>query len=272
MTPDIPLRDGSEIPAIGFGTWKLNGEDARTSVIDAIKTGYRLIDTAAIYGNEEEVGKGIKDSGADREDLFVTTKLWTDDLGYKSGLAAFDESLNKLGLDYIDLYLIHWPSAADHFEAWRALIELKNQGKAKHIGVSNFTVRHLKELKNKFSEVPSVNQVEFHPHIFTQQQELLQFCNDQDIVVEAYSPLAQADLIDNPVVEKIAELANKTPAQVLLRWAIEQGTIPLPKSSRLERIEENFEVFDFELSDQDMEKLNSLSSGDRVTHDPAEHE
>ena len=259
------------MPAIGYGTWKLTGDDAQKCVKHAIQTGYRLIDTAAIYGNEKEVGEGIKASGIDREDLFVTTKLWNTDLDYDSAFGALDTSLKKLGMDYVDLYLIHWPASEKRVEAWRAFIEMNQKGKALHIGVSNFTVDHLKELKEKYDVQPVVNQIEFHPHIFNEQQELLHYCEDNDITIEAYSPLAQGDLIDNPIVEEVAEQTGKTPGQVLIRWAIEHGAVPIPKSGNFERIEENFEVFDFELSDQEIDKLDSISSGERVTHDPAEH-
>lgn len=272
MNDYLTLRDDNEIPPIGFGTWKLAGDEAQQAVQQAIRTGYRLIDTAAIYGNEREVGQGIKDSGASRDELFVTTKLWSDDFGYELSMLACDTSLDKLGLDYLDLYLIHWPASGKRLDAWRGMIELQKSGRVKSIGVSNFTIEHLQELMDNFGVLPAVNQVELHPHIFAQQRELLKFCDDNDIVVEAYSPLAQGDLLDDPVVEDVARLANKTPAQVLLRWAIEHGTVPIPKSGSKERIAENFEVFDFELSDQDMDLLDSISSGDRVTHDPAEHE
>lgn len=268
----VTFYNENEMPAIGFGTWHLKGDEARQATLHALKTGYRLIDTAAIYGNEKAVGAAVLESGIEREDIFITTKLWSDDLGYESALEAFDRSLKALDLEYIDLYLIHWPANIKRLDAWRAMHELELEGKAKNIGVSNFTVEHLKELQEKTNIKPAVNQVEFHPHIYSEQKELLRYCDDNGIIVEAYSPLAQGDLIDHPVVREVAELVGVTTGQVLIRWAIEHETVPIPKSANSERIEENYDVFNFELSSQDMEKLDSISSGERVTHDPAIHQ
>jgi methylglyoxal/glyoxal reductase len=261
-----------DIPPIGFGTWKLSDEQAADCVAHALQVGYRLIDTAAIYGNEAGVGAGIKKSGIDREDIFVTTKLWNDDQGYDSALAACEKSMNLLGLDYLDLYLIHWPNSETHFDAWRALVDLRDQGKVKHIGVSNFTVRHLEELQQESEITPYLNQIEFHPRLYTEQKEVLDYCRSNNIAVEAYSPLAQADLVENQTVRAIAKRLTKTPAQILLRWAIEKGAIPIPKSSSPDRIKENLDVFNFELDDEATELLDGMQSGDRVTHDPAEHD
>ncbi|MDZ7785557.1 MAG: aldo/keto reductase [Candidatus Saccharibacteria bacterium] len=272
MSEVVALNDNGHMPSIGFGTWQLSDAEARKAVSQALKTGYRLIDTAMIYGNEAGVGQGIRDASVAREDIFVTTKLWDDDLGYDLAFTALDQSLEKLGLKYVDLYLIHWPAARQRLQAWDALVEMQNQGKIKHTGVSNFTQRHLEELREHSDVVPVVNQIEFHPYLFEQQEALLHYCDEQDIIVEAYSPLAQADLLDDPVVEEIAEQTGKTPGQVLIRWAIEHGTVPIPKSGNPGRIAENFDVFDFHLSDDAMDALNGLSNGERVTHDPEVHE
>ncbi len=272
MDDYLNLHDGGQLPAIGFGTWKLQGDDASNAVSQALEAGYRLIDTAAIYGNEKPVGEAIVSSGIDRDDIFVTTKLWNDDQGYDSAIEALDLSLDKLGLDYVDLYLIHWPDSSTHHEAWKAMIDIQKSGKAIHIGVSNFTVQHLKDLIAKSGVQPAVNQIEFHPGIYDEQKDILEFCQDQEIVVEAYSPLAQASLLEDETVEEIADKLDKTPAQVLLKWAMQHDTVPLPKSGTIERIYSNFDVFDFDLDSEDMESLNSISSGDRVTHDPHSHD
>lgn len=263
------LHDKGKIPIIGFGTWQLSQTEARESVEEAIKIGYRHIDTAKIYGNEREVGEAIKDSGVPRQDIFLTTKLYRGDLGYESALTAIDESLEKLSQDYVDLYLIHWPgnNVKDREESWRALIEIKKQGKAKHIGVSNFTVKHLKDLAAKFDEKPSVNQIEFHPFIYKEQKALLDYCLHQQIVFEAYSPLARGQH-DNRLLKDIGDKYKKSAAQVMIRWAIQHQTVPLPRSANPEHIKENFAVFDFELSDDVMEAIDSLDQTGRTAWDP----
>ena len=265
----MKLNSGAQIPAIGFGTWQLIPEDAYSSVQAALKTGYRLIDTAKIYRNEEAVGLAIRESGVAREDIFVTTKLWNSDQGYDSALKAFDESLRKLELDYLDLYLIHWPGEGSQrrLDSWRALVEIQKQGKAKAIGVSNFTTRHLQELLEASDTIPAVNQIEFHPFIYNDQKELLDFCHKHKIVFEAYSPLAQGHLSDD-LLNEIGQKHDKSSSQVMLRWAIQRGTVPLPRSRNPEHIKENFEVFDFELSNAEMTRIDGLSSGDRQSWDP----
>jgi diketogulonate reductase-like aldo/keto reductase len=267
--PTVKLNTGDKMPEIGFGTWKIsNQNDAKKAVKTAIKVGYKLIDTAKIYGNEEGVGEGIKEGGVDRAELFVTTKLWNDDQGYESGLKAFDESLKRLGLEYVDLYLIHWPGTDRRAEAWKALQEIQTQGLAKNIGVSNYTVRHLEEVLSSSKVVPAVNQIEFHPFIYEDQKEVLEYCKKNKIVVEAYSPLARARDMENTTLHAIAVRHGKTIAQVMLRWAIQHGTVPIPKSTNPGRTKENIEVFDFDLAEEEMNTINRLSTNKRVTWDP----
>lgn len=254
------LNDGRNMPGLGFGTWELSPKEAKRSVADAIGTGYRLIDTAKIYGNEEEVGAAVKTSGLARDDVFVTTKLWTSDQGYESALAALDASLGRLGLEYVDLYLMHWPGydRKRRADSWRALIEAQKLGKTKSIGVSNYTVDHLKELFDSSAVLPAVNQIQFHPFVYRDRSELLKFCEQHGIIFEAYSPLAKGRLND-PILNEIGGKYDKTPSQVMIRWAIQHGTVPLPRSSNEEHIRQNFAVFDFELSNDDMAKLDNLS-------------
>jgi diketogulonate reductase-like aldo/keto reductase len=263
------LNNGTTLPAIGFGTWQiLPDAAAEKAVADALNIGYRHIDTAKIYANEKGVGRAIAAAGIKREQIFVTTKLWNEDQKYDSALRAVDESLSRLALEYVDLYLIHWPQNGTRQDAWRAMQDIYRSGKAKAVGVSNYTVRHLEELRSQSELVPAVNQVEFHPYIFAQQQELLIYCQEKGIVVEAYSPLARHSRDIDPHIAKIAKACNKTPSQVILRWCLQHGTVPLPRSTNPEHIRENFEIFDFELSGSDMEQLDSLSDGERVTVDP----
>jgi diketogulonate reductase-like aldo/keto reductase len=267
--PIVKLNTGDSMPAIGFGTWQIEDQDkAAKSVKTAIEVGYRLIDTAKIYGNEQGVGKGIAESGVARKEFFITTKLWNSDQGYESALKAFEQSLKRLGMDYLDLYLIHWPATDKRAESWKALQKIYTEGLAKNIGVSNYTVHHLQELLAETDVVPAVNQIEFHPFIYDEQKEVLEFCREKGIVVEAYSPLARAKDLNNTTLHAIAERHGKTIAQVMLRWAIQHGTVPIPKSTNTSRIKENFSVFDFKLSDEEMRTINKLSSGNRVTWDP----
>jgi diketogulonate reductase-like aldo/keto reductase len=269
VIPSVELNTGINMPAIGFGTWQIdNQSEAKDAVKTALDIGYRLIDTAKVYGNEEGVGKGIKESGLDRSEIFVTTKLWNGDQGYASALKAFDESLKRLGLEYLDLYLIHWPATDKRAESWKALQKIYDGGLAKNIGVSNYTVRHLEELLESSKVVPSVNQIEFHPFIYDEQKEVLDFCKQKGIIVEAYSPLARAKDLSNTTLHAVAVRHGKTIAQVMLRWAIQHGTVPIPKSTNSGRIKENFNVFDFELAEEEMSTINRLSSGNRVTWDP----
>jgi diketogulonate reductase-like aldo/keto reductase len=263
------LNSGQAIPAIGFGTWQLSPDQAKESVLSALETGYRLIDTAKIYRNEQAVGEALKQSGVPREDIFITTKLWNSDQGFDSTLKAFDDSLGKLGLEYLDLYLIHWPGEGPQkrHDSWRAMEKLQKQGRVKAIGVSNFTIRHLKELIEASDTIPAVNQIEFHPFIYNEQKELLEFCLDRGIVFEAYSPLAQGHLNDD-LLTLIGKKHGKSSSQVMLRWAVQKGTIPLPRSSNPSHIKQNLDIFDFELSDSEIGKIDDLSNGERQSWDP----
>jgi diketogulonate reductase-like aldo/keto reductase len=251
--PKVQLRSGSKIPALGFGTWKLEGGEVGT----ALKEGYRLIDTAKIYGNESRIGRAVKAGGVSRGDIFITTKLWPSD--FVVAMEAFTESLKKLDMDYVDLYLIHWPNGSSRKTAWTALTEIKKELKARAIGVSNYTVEHLKELMKESEEIPAVNQIEFHPFNFREQKPILDFCRQHAIIIEAYSPLAQGNGMDNPAISAVARAHQKTPAQVMLRWAIQHGTVPIPRSSNPERIKSNLQVFDFELTAEEMTALDDLS-------------
>jgi diketogulonate reductase-like aldo/keto reductase len=257
------------VPAIGFGTWQI-GSDSETkeAVLHALGAGYRVIDTARIYGNEPGVGEAIRESGVPREDIFVTTKLWNDDQGYGSTLRACRVSLEKLGLDYLDLYLIHWPATSKRHDSWRAMGRLLSDGKIKAAGVSNFTIDHLQDLMKRSELLPAVNQVEFHPFIYEEQKALLKYCADQGIVAEAYSPLHRLGQERVPVIEKIARRHNKSPQQIVLRWCIQHGTLPLTRSTNPAHIDSNFDVFGFKLTKEDMKAIDALSDGERVTWDP----
>ncbi|HEX8182072.1 MAG TPA: aldo/keto reductase [Candidatus Saccharimonadales bacterium] len=266
------LNTGATIPAVGFGCWQVTPDSAaRTAVEAAIDAGYRHFDTAKIYGNETGVGAGLTAGGMAREDVFVTTKLWNDDQAYDTALGAIDESLAKLSLDYVDLYLIHWPESGTRLDAWRAMQDIYASGKAKAVGVSNYTVRHLEELLAGSELVPAVNQVEFHPYIYEQQKQLLDYCADKNIIIEAYSPLARHSRDVDERIAAIAEQVGRTPSQVILRWCLQHGTVPLPRSTNPDHIRENFEIFDFFLDDEAMNTLNSMSDGQRVTSDPEEY-
>jgi diketogulonate reductase-like aldo/keto reductase len=254
------------IPTIGFGTWQilLNGK-AKRAVTEALETGYRLIDTAMVYGNEKGVGAAIRETSVPRDEIYLTTKLWNSDQGYESGLRAFETSLTRLGLEYVDLYLIHWPKGSELTrQSWRALEEIHENGRAKNIGVSNYDIEELKELLGYAKVLPAVNQIEFHPFIYQDQKPILDYCKEQGIVVEAYSPLARAKQMNHPVIAEVAEQSGKTAGQVMLRWCVQHGTVPLPKTTHKERMIENLDIFDFELSAEQMEKLDSLSTGKSV--------
>ncbi len=260
----LNLNDGQKIPIVGFGTYKSTDQEGIEAVSTAISSGYSLIDTAAIYGNEEAVGKGIKASGVAREDIFVTTKLWRESLGYESTKKEFEKSLKRLDLDYIDLYLIHWPANAKNYanwqktnaDTWRAMEELQAEGKIKSIGVSNFFEEHLEALFETAKVIPAVNQIEFHPGYW--QQELVSYCKKQNIALEAWSPLARGKVFENEVLKAIAKNHNKSVSQVCLRWIIQHEVIVIPKSTNPERIQENIELFDFELTSAEMEKIDQL--------------
>ncbi|AXT13358.1 aldo/keto reductase [Bacillus velezensis] len=265
------LHNGVEMPWFGIGVFKVEeGAELVNAVKTALVHGYRSVDTAAIYGNEEGVGEGIRqglqEGGLKREDIFVTSKVWNADLGYEETLKAFDTSLEKLGLDYLDLYLIHWPVEGKYIDAWRALETLYRDGRIKAIGVSNFQIHHLKHLMKETEIKPMINQVEYHPRLT--QKELLAFCTEQGIQLEAWSPLMQGQLLDHPVLQEIAEKYGKSAAQVILRWDLQNGVITIPKSTKKHRIEENANVFDFELSADDMKRIDDLNENLRVGPDP----
>lgn len=259
------LSNGMKIPKVGFGTWQTpDGDVAETSVLQALEAGYRHIDTAAAYGNEESVGRAIKKSGINQEELFITTKLWNNNHSYEKAKAAIDESLTKLGLDYLDLYLIHWPNPVDirenHIEAnaesWRAMEEAVEAGKLKAIGVSNFRPHHLDALLETAKIKPVVNQIFLNPS--DMQPEVVEYCRNKDILLEGYSPLGTGKIFEVPELQEIAKNYNKTVAQVVLRWSLQHGFLPLPKSVTESRIKENIALFDFEITDADMAKIDGL--------------
>lgn len=259
------LSNGYEIPQVGFGTWQTpNGETAMQAVKAALQCGYRHIDTAAIYGNEKSIGEGIRKSGVCREDLFVTSKVWNTERGYEKTLAAFDKTLADLGLEYLDLYLIHWPANEKQFEnwqeinkdTWRAMETLYLEGKIKSIGVSNFLVHHLEPLLAVAKIEPMINQIEFHPG--QMQLNTVEFCKRNQILVEAWSPLGTGRMLSNSTLMAIAEKYQKSVAQLCIRWCLQNGVLPLPKSVTPSRIEENTEVFDFVLSVEDMKIINDM--------------
>ncbi|MBG9775885.1 aldo/keto reductase [Brevibacillus laterosporus] len=265
------LHNGTKMPWFGIGVFKVEeGSELVSAVKSAIKHGYRSIDTAAIYGNETSVGQaiheGIQETNLSREDLFVTSKVWNADLGYEATLAAFETSLDKLGLEYLDLYLIHWPVKGKYKEAWRALEKLYKDGRVKAIGVSNFQIHHLEDLMEEAEIKPMINQVEFHPYLT--QKELITFCRAHNIQMEAWSPLMQGQLLDNPVLQEIADKHGKTVAQVILRWDLQHGVITIPKSTKEHRIVENASVFDFELTQEEMDRIDALNQNHRVGPDP----
>jgi diketogulonate reductase-like aldo/keto reductase len=258
------LNDGNRIPIVGFGTYKANEEEGIKSIQSALTLGYRLIDTAAIYQNEEAVGKAIKTSGVVRQEIFITTKLWRENLGYKQTRMALDESLRKLDLNYIDLYLIHWPANTINYkdwkktnaDTWRAMEELQAEGKIKSLGVSNFWPEHLEALFQSAKVTPSVNQIEFHPGYW--QPQVTEFCKSHGIAVESWSPLARGKVFGNDLLIGLSKKYQKSVSQVCLRWIIQSDVIAIPKSSSPERIKENIDLFDFELSKEEMKKINGL--------------
>lgn len=267
--PTLELVDGRRIPQLGFGVFQVEPGDTTAAVGHALQTGYRLIDTAAMYENEAEVGEAIKASHLDRSQVFVTTKVWNDDHGRERTLRAFERSIGRLGLDSIDLYLIHWPAPAQgkYVETWQALCELKEQGRARSIGVSNFLPEHLERIIDASGVVPAVNQIELHPRL--QQSRLRTLHRERGIVTEAWSPLGRGSVLDDPPIKEIAEATDRTAAQVLLRWNIQLGSVVIPRSVRPERIEENARLFDFELDEQQMDAIGGLDRGERIGPDPA---
>ena len=268
--PVVTLNNGVQIPQLGFGVWQVPDTETAAAVGTALEAGYRSIDTAAIYGNEKGTGAAIAASGLPREELFVTTKLWNSNHGHDRTLAALDASLEKLGLDHVDLYLIHWPAPERdaYLDSWRALGKILADGRARAIGVSNFKPAHLRRLIDETGVVPAVNQVELHPLL--QQQELRAFHAEHGIATEAWSPLAQGSLLQHPVLTGIAQRLGRTPAQVILRWHLQLGTIVIPKSVTPERIRQNADVFGFTLDEADMTAVTALDQGDagRIGPDP----
>ncbi|MGQ4616715.1 aldo/keto reductase [Nocardia sp. R7R-8] len=266
--PSIVLNDGNVIPQLGFGVFQVPAEDVFSVVTTALEVGYRSIDTAAIYENEEGTGRAIRESGLPRDEIYVTTKLWNADQGYDSTLRAFDASLQRLGVDYLDLYLIHWPvAAADRFvDTFRAFQALKSQGRVRSIGVSNFTVANIRRLIAETGEIPVVNQVELHPRLA--QRELREFHAGNAIATEAWSPLGQGTLLDEKAITAVAAEVGRTPAQVIIRWHLQLGNIVIPKSVTPSRIAENFDVFGFELTPAQMDAINGLDAGARIGPDP----
>lgn len=268
--PKIKLNNATEIPQLGLGVYKVkDGQVAVDTVNYALKTGYRLVDTAALYGNEESVGEAIRDSGLNREELYITTKLWNTDQGYDSTISAFNLSLKKLGLNYIDLYLIHWPNHDMDLtvETWKAFEEIYESRKVRTIGVSNFKPSHLEYLLKNSKVVPAVNQIELHP--YNAQHETREFCIKHNIAVESWSPLMQGGkVLEDPIIVNLSKTYNKTPAQIVIRWHLQNELIVIPKSVTPQRIEENFNVFDFEISSDDLIKINNLDKDQRVGPDP----
>jgi len=268
----ITLNDGNSIPQVGLGVWQTPQEDTERAVATALDAGYRHIDTAAAYGNEREVGSAVTKSGLPRDDVYLVTKLWNADHGYAGALAAFEASVDRLGLsgsdEYLDLYLIHWPMPAKNafVDTFKAFAHLRDRGRIRSIGVSNFEPEHLQILVDGTGIVPAVNQIELHPLL--QQQELREMHAQLGIATEAWSPLGQGSLLSNPAVTALADAHGKTPAQVLIRWHMQLGNIVIPKSVTPERIVSNFDVFDFELSEQDMASISSLGDGTRLGPDP----
>lgn len=265
------LHNGVKMPWFGLGVFQVeDGDEVINSVKWAIEHGYRSIDTAAVYKNEEGVGQAIKESGIPREELFITSKLWNSNQGYEETLQAFETTLSKLDLDYLDLYLIHWPvpKLNKYKETWKALEKLYKDGKIRAIGVSNFKEHHLEDLMTEAEIVPMVNQVEFHPHL--QQESLHEFCKKHQIQLEAWSPLKQGKILADPTLTKIAEKHGKSTAQVILRWDLQKEVVTIPKSVKQHRIQDNSNIFDFELSEEDMQLIKEMNREERVGPDPDE--
>jgi len=267
--PALEFNDGHRGPQLGFGVFHVPEEETVETVGHALQTGYRHIDTAAAYGNEAAVGKAVRASGLDRQDIFVATKLWNHDQGRERAPQAFERSLEQLGEEYVDLYLIHWPAPAQdlYVETWEALAALRSDGRAKSIGVSNFRVEDLERIIEATGVVPVLNQIELHPRL--QQAELRRFHEQHGILTEAWSPLGKAQYLDDPTIAGIAEAHDRTPAQVVLRWHVQLGNVVIPKSVTPARIAENFEIFDFELSDDEMRTIEGLDAGERTGPDPS---
>jgi 2,5-diketo-D-gluconate reductase A len=267
--PTVSLHDGVEIPQLGFGVFQVPPEETQEVVEEALATGYRHIDTAAAYRNEAAVGAAIAAAGLDREEVFLTTKLWNSEQGFDSTLRAFEKSLGRLGMERVDLYLIHWPVPTEdrYLDTWRAFERIQEEGLSRSIGVSNFRIEDLERLKGEAEHLPSVNQIELHPRL--QQAELRAWHADNGVATEAWSPLAQGALLSDDTIETVAAHHEKTPAQTILRWHLQLGNVVIPKSVTPERIRENIEIFDFELSEDDMAAIARLDAGERTGPDPS---
>lgn len=265
----LKLNNGLAIPQVGLGVYKMTDEiEASFAIQSALRIGYRLIDTAAIYENEQIVGDAVRESGISRDEVFLTTKVWNSDQGYDETLKAFESSLNKLQTSYVDLYLVHWPGRDKdkYSETWRALERLSSEGAAKAIGVCNFQIHHLEELLAVCNEKPAINQIENHPYLT--QERLRKYCQEKDILIEAWSPIARNKLASEPTLNHLAKKYNKTVSQVILRWHLQNGTIVIPKSVHLERIKENADLFDFKLSLKDMDNISALNKEERFGPHP----
>lgn len=265
-TATIRLNSGATMPRVGLGVWQSSGK-TKSAVLAALQAGYRHIDTAAVYGNEAQVGAALAESGVPRDQVFVTSKLWNNDQGYDKALLAFDASMKRLKLDYLDLYLLHWPVAPLRLESWRALEQLASEKRVRSIGVSNFLLPHLRELRAHARVLPAVNQIELSP--FLQRRETVSLCEELGIALAAYSPLTRGERLGHPAVTEIAEQVGRSPAQVLLRWGLQHGFIVLPKSVTPARIQENARLFDFALDAQAMSRLDALEEGLVTGWDPA---
>ncbi len=262
LNSTVKLNNGVEMPIFGLGTWALTGKKGYQAILWALEAGYRLLDTAEVYGNEKRVGLAIKDSGIPREEIFVTTKVYHTSQGFDKTLNAFEESLRRLDLSYIDLYLIHVPATNLRLDTWKAFEKLLNEGKTRAIGVSNYMIQHLTEQLDHFSITPAVNQVEFSPFLY--QKDLLEFCNSHNIVLEGYSPLTKGDKINTQILIDIGKKYMKTPAQILIRWGLQHDVVQIPRSGNKDHIYENANIFDFQIKDDDMRTLDSLSEDFRA--------
>ncbi|MFX0094819.1 MAG: aldo/keto reductase [Candidatus Hodarchaeota archaeon] len=262
LSSKITLNNGVKIPILGLGTWQIRGNIVEKTILWALEAGYRHIDTAWVYSNEKRIGNAIKKSGIDREDIFITTKLWNSDHGHDKPLKAIDKSLKNLDLDYLDLYLIHWP-VPGNIETWKVMEKILKDGKARAIGVSNFLIHYLEQLLPEAEVIPTVNQVEFTPYLYL--KDLHAYCEKNNIKIEAYSPLTRGKKFQDPKLVEIADSYNKTAAQILIRWNLQHGSIVIPKSTHKKWIVENSQVFDFNISEEDMEKLSGLNENLRVS-------
>jgi methylglyoxal/glyoxal reductase len=265
----IQLNHGGPMPLFGLGTFRSpGGGPTRDAVTTALELGYRLIDTAALYGNEADVGAAIRSSDVPRDEVFVTTKLHREEHGFEAAVRAFDASLERLGLDYVDLFLVHWPGGGARLDTWRALERIFDDGRARAIGVSNFMTPHLDEILDRCDVIPAVNQIELHPFNYRSRQDVIQLCRDRRIVVEGYSPLTKTERLGDRTLEEVASAHGKTTAQVLIRWALQHRLVTIPKSTNPDRIRANADVFDFRLSDREMSRLDALDEDFTTSWDP----